>query len=163
MKNKIQNIIALFSFLIAFSSFAQQIKKESIDSGGGVFSSTNITVIQTIGELAIAEKNNGGISISEGFISPEILNTAGIDSYGILYDIHAYPNPTQDWITIKLKKTGNYSVLIYNSNGKLVKTKTDIHTDNTTLNLQNLQNASYLIVIKDIDNQLFKTFKVIKK
>ncbi|WP_460220219.1 hemagglutinin protein [Psychroserpens sp. MEBiC05023] len=51
---------------------AQSIEKYSIDSGGALASEGGIEIIYTIGEVNVQELNVGDISVSEGFINPEL-------------------------------------------------------------------------------------------
>jgi hypothetical protein len=70
MKTKLTFLIALF---ITFIGNAQSIEKFSIDSGGASASAGNIQVLYTIGEVNVQERSAGGISVSEGFISAQLL------------------------------------------------------------------------------------------
>lgn len=50
---------------------AQTIEKSSIDSGGTSADSGGISIVYSIGELAVQEASSAGVAVSEGFIGPE--------------------------------------------------------------------------------------------
>ena len=157
---KLCTIIALFVTVIGFSQTA--IEKSSISSGGGTTINETTSVTYTIGEVAVNETTVGNIHISEGFISSKILKTLGVVEYASLENIQVYPNPTIDFVTINFKKEANYTISIFNNSGQ------ELNTIQTSFSEQQISFESYaagmyLILIKNSQKQLYKTFKIIKK
>ena len=66
-----KNYVLLIALSLGFGVHAQTIEKSSIDSGGGSAESGGVSIVYTIGEVAVQEANAGGVSVSEGFIGPE--------------------------------------------------------------------------------------------
>ncbi|MDY2588500.1 hemagglutinin protein, partial [Winogradskyella aquimaris] len=65
---KIQKTIIL-AISVFFAGHSQSIEKFSIDSGGSSTTAGGIELIHTIGEVAIAERSNANLILSEGFIN----------------------------------------------------------------------------------------------
>jgi len=75
MKNNLKLIImkkisTIIAILTCFLNFGQTIIKSSIDSGGETATNGGISILYTIGEVAIQETTIGTLHISEGFINP---------------------------------------------------------------------------------------------
>lgn len=142
-------------------SFAQTtIKKSSIASGGNTAIQGNITLISNIGEVAIQEQSNANISISEGFIAPDIYQILGVENIVELTGIQVYPNPAVDFVKIHFSKQDNYQVQLFDLNGKLIldfSVDSDIEKN---IPLKNLKAGGYLLLVRK-DNQS-KVYKIIK-
>ena len=77
-------------------------------------------------------------------------------------EIKAYPNPATDKIVVTHDKTQNAVLNIYNVQGQLVHTeKVSANAVATEINIYNLSNGFYSVIIKD-DNATYNT-KFIKK
>lgn len=84
-------IIYTLVFLSIFCvSNAQTIDRFSIDSGGANTSAGDISIMYTIGEVHVAERTTATLSISEGFIVPQLIN---IRIHPIVFLQGAYTNP----------------------------------------------------------------------
>ena len=154
--------VAFFS-LIWMSTFAQQIKKESIDSGGGIATGGTLVAIHTIGETVIAEKSATTLQVSEGFISPDLLNNIGVQDFTLLAGVTAYPNPTTDILNISFPNIKNYSIQVFDLLGKQISSTNTINQETYMLDVTNLQTATYLVLIKNEETKQYKTFKIVKK
>lgn len=158
-----KSIIFFLFTMISVGAFPQQIVKESIDSGGGVATATGIKIIHTIGEVVVAEKDNGTLHVSEGFIGAEFANYLDIEDYTTLIGVKAYPNPTADVLYLTFSEPQNYQIQVFDMSGKEVLMKQYINTEKYNLNVTNLQAAAYLILIKNIESKQYKTFKIVKE
>ncbi|WP_299768125.1 hemagglutinin protein [uncultured Dokdonia sp.] len=78
------------SLLFMSNVFAQTIDRFSIDSGGASTAAGNISILYTIGEVQIAERNTATLSISEGFIAPQRIR---IRIHPIVFLQGAFTNP----------------------------------------------------------------------
>ena len=74
-------------------------------------------------------------------------------------NISVYPNPTTDYLNIKISGSASFNVNIYDLNGKLLKSE----KNNTSIQIQDLTNGLYIVEILDLesDNKIIK--KIIKE
>jgi len=158
---KITSILILFISLTSFSQTA--IKKSSIDSGGASTTNGTLTMVYTLGEVAVQENTNGAIHISEGFLSPDIISTVGLDDYTQLAGVQLYPNPATDFVNLSFSKVGMYEISIYDTLGKKVKTFPISVSNRQRIVLGELPNAIYFILIKNENTKEFISYKLIKQ
>lgn len=71
-----------------------------------------------------------------------------------------YPNPSENTSTILMDKAGDYSVKIMDSKGKLIESKT--FSNSTLLELGNYPGGTYIVEIRELDNQHSYSRKLIK-
>jgi len=159
-----KNLLTLITLLTVVTGFSQiTIDKSSIDNGGASTTVGARSVIYTIGEVAINEATSGNIHVSEGFISTSTLGeTLGVENYSPLEGIKVFPNPTTNYVNIHFKTTDTYQISLYNTNSKQLLKLNPKQTSEQTLDLKNLPNGLYLLVIKNSIKQTFKTYKIIK-
>lgn len=157
---KALTIIALFISILGFSQIT--IDKSSISSGGTSTTNSTLSIISSIGELAVNETTVGNIQVSEGFISSKMLTTLGVNNYSLLENIQIYPNPTVDIVNVNFEKSDTYTISIYSYSGKKIKT---IKTTKTKqqISFDSYANGVYILLIKNSQKQVYKTFKLIKK
>jgi hypothetical protein len=158
-----KSIILALLILTGINIEAQQIKKESIDSGGGVATATGIKIVHTIGETVVAEKDNGNLHVSEGFIGVEFASYLEVEDYMELVGVNAYPNPTTEILNITFSESQNYQIQVFDMLGKEVLQVETNNVSNYPLNVSNLQSATYVVLIKNIYSKQFKIFRVVKK
>jgi hypothetical protein len=157
-----KKILIIITLLIVELGFAQlTIKKSSIDSGGATTSSGNTTMIYTIGETVVQENTQGNIHISEGFISPGLQESLAVSNYNALAGITIFPNPTTDFVNLAFATDADYSIQVYDINGKnLASFQT---AENIRINLSNYSAGNYILLIKDEAKKLYQSYKIIKK
>ncbi len=68
-------------------------------------------------------------------------------------------NPTQDFLSFQTTSNEKYNIFIYNSNGKLVKSLTEI-ANTSKIDLRSLTNGIYILKVSDSKNKA--TLKIIK-
>ncbi|RYH74840.1 T9SS type A sorting domain-containing protein [Flavobacteriaceae bacterium 144Ye] len=138
----------ILTFIIGFGCLwaqAQTIEKFSIDSGGNMASSSNITILYTIGEVNVQELNTGNILLSEGFISPDFDETLNIDYVSSMDDqLLLYPNPAKDLVTITNLPYGETRIMVFDITGKVIVSKLT-NAETTTINTTNFSNGVYLV------------------
>ena len=155
--------ITILFFLIVELGFAQlTIKKSTIDSGGALTQSGQVTMLQTVGEVVVQENTTGTIHISEGFINADVLSALGVENYDFINDISIYPNPTVDLVNIHFENIENYEFLLTDLNGKQLLQQTK-YTDNFQIDLSIYENAVYFLAVINEDTKSYKMFKIIKK
>ncbi len=157
-----KKIISIISILIVGFAYGQTtVKKSCISTSGGSHINGNVSLTYTVGEVAIQEKTQGNIQLSEGFITPDIYTTTGIEAYGELYGIQIYPNPVQTDLQIKLPAYQTFEIYLFDLNGKKI---TGTQTDKTiySLNLTDLPASIYMLIIVDRNYKQYKSFKINK-
>ena len=104
----------------------------------------------------------GGTASSGNQQVYEISSTLGTDNHYIQLEMSVYPNPTADNINLKIEQLEKgYEYTFYNATGHLLK-KQNIREKTTQIDASTLPKGIYLLSVKK-DNQIIKTFKIIKK
>ena len=118
-----------------------------ISPASSSFEFSNGSISWTIGETLVTLK------VGDNDATPEIFD----------FDIIAYPNPTQDNITIShnSKTDENLTFTIYDFKGREL-IKSQLIQQENEINMQYLPPALYLVNITDSKNQSVKSFKIIK-
>ncbi len=155
-------VVFLFFFITAFSFGQLSVKKSSIDSGGGVALSSGIKTVFTLGEIAVNESAYGNLHISEGFISPQLFTSVGIQDYGVLEGITLSPNPTANDLFFSFPSISDYDVEIFTMQGKRVYKSLTSNVLTARICVSKLTNGVYIVVIKDSKRKRYKTFKLLK-
>lgn len=137
--------------------------QNAISSSGGNASGNGGSASYSIGQIVyFTNTGSNGFEI-QGVQQPyEILELTGIEENGIALTCSVYPNPSANFLTLKIKDCGkeNLTCQLLDINGKLLETK-KISSDETNITICNLIPAVYLLKVVQ-DNKEIKTFKVIK-
>jgi len=136
--------------------------QETVTTAGSEATGTGGTASYTVGQVVYtttATGTNG--SVAQGVQQPyEISTTVGINEISINLELSVYPNPTTDYLTLKVEKTEGLTFQLFDMQGKLIKSKT-VNNTSTDISLAEQPTATYFLkVVKN--NQLVKTFKIIK-
>jgi len=154
-------LLIVLSF-ISLTTFSQIIKKSSIDSGGTSITNGNVSVTYTVGELVIQEKTTGNIHLSEGFIGKDIQQVLGVYNFELFNNFKVYPNPAIDYVNVKFNKPSNYNIVITDLKGSMIK-KITTHENLNKIDLSNLNNGTYFLIIIDVNSNTYNSIKIIKK
>ncbi|QXP61756.1 DUF4832 domain-containing protein [Olleya sp. HaHaR_3_96] len=84
-------------------------------------------------------------------------STLNVDTFLPNTNFSIYPNPTSDFITIKLKKSDSAIIQIFDTNGQLIKEL--LVSNNYKIDLSNLSNGLYLIRFKNNTSANIKFIK----
>ena len=156
------NIIVLL-LILSRIGFAQiTIKKSSLDSGGKILQQNNIFMMMSIGEIAIQENSQGQLLISEGFINPDMTTSLGMDGFLKMKHVKIFPNPTVNFIKVDFQQSGNYQITIIDINSKIIYDKY-INDKYLKIDMKSYRRATYLLIIKDLVNNKYQNFKIIKE
>jgi len=71
-----------------------------------------------------------------------------------------YPNPTTDYLTLKVEDNSNLSYQLHDLQGKVIENK-KVNANSTIITMEALPKATYFLRVTDNKNTV-KTFKVIK-
>ncbi|MFT7055972.1 MAG: hypothetical protein ACJAR3_001602 [Roseivirga sp.] len=92
--------------------------------------------------------------------SYDISTTLGIEDETIALELSVYPNPTADYLNLKVDDADQLTYQLYNSQGRMLGSNA-VRSNSTSIDLASQPSATYfLIVLKD--GRKIKTFKVIK-
>jgi hypothetical protein len=135
--------------------------QESPTAAGGEATGTGGTASYSVGQVVYTTATGTNGSVAQGVQQPyEISTTVGINESSINLEMSVYPNPTANYLTLKVDDTKNLSYLLIDATGKVIKSNT-ISNVQTKIDLQHLAKAYYFVKVVN-NNQLIKTFKVIK-
>jgi hypothetical protein len=139
--------------------------QETVSASGGNASGSGGTVSYSVGQV-VYTTNTGGAngSVAQGVQQPfEISIATGIEqAKGINLVCSAYPNPSTDFIKLKIENynTENLSYQLYDINGKLLANE-KVSSNETSIQLGKFVSATYFLKVID-SNKEIKSFKIIK-
>ncbi len=152
--------IFTFSLLAFGCSLGAQ---TSLNTSGGVALSSSGTVAYSLGQAFQDTPSNGLVSVSQGVQQPyEITQTLGIDISEISLNVKVFPNPTQDFLNLRVDFSdySKYTYSIYDSSDKLILAG-KVSSRDTVLRVSSYPAGLYYVkVIKS--GKPLKVFKVIK-
>jgi hypothetical protein len=141
--------------------------QESVNASGGNASGSGGSVSYSAGQVFYTTHSNAFGKVSQGVQQPfEILVPTGFeDVKGINLSCTVYPNPTNDFVILKVDASANFNIKsmsyqLYEINGKLLDNK-KLAGKETIIDLSKLVPATYLIKIIE-DHKEIKAFKIIK-
>jgi hypothetical protein len=132
-------------------------------TAGGEATGQGGTADYTIGQIFYIANSDLSGSITPGIQQIyEITITTGIENTEINLELSTYPNPTTNFITLKIDHYNNEKLnyQLLDIQGKLLAND-QVFTPNTTISFENLPASIYFLKITN-DNELLKTFKIIK-
>lgn len=149
-------------FLLLCANIIQA--QETVSASGGNATGSGGSVSYTVGQVSYFTNTSDAGIITQGVQQPyEILIVTGLEeAKGISIEISVYPNPTSDFLKLKVE---NYRLVylsyqLYDINGSLLLDKGIVDKE-TIVPTGNLVPAAYYLQISDNDKEV-KTFKIIK-
>lgn len=140
----------------------------SIPVSGGNASGTAGSISYSVGQIVYTTNSGTNGYVTQGVQQPyEISAVTGFDEIkGITLQCSAYPNPTTDFINLKVDESStlNSNLMSYqlcDINGKLLETK-NITSNETNIFMSNLLPATYFLKVT-LGNKEVKSFIIIKK
>jgi len=165
MKTKL--ITLSIMLLIAGTCTGQSIARQVISTAGDYASTADASISWTIGEPVTETFTSDNYILLQGFqqggeyiISPPEGNENGLRDV----QFQIYPNPMDDLLVIELKNNPNrnFTVKMFSISGKLILTKQiQPYSNLNYINLSKIQSGTY--ILKILDNNRMRTFKLIKK
>lgn len=138
--------------------------QEATNASGGSATGSGGAVQYSVGQLVYQVIDGSSGSITQGVQQPVIVEViSGIEENGIELGLSAFPNPTIDFLTLKVEnpKLSNLSYELNDSFGKTISTSPIVNTE-TRLEMKSLAQAMYFVRIFD-NEKTVKIFKIIKK
>ena len=137
----------------------------AVTATGGDASGSGGTVAYSVGQVVYTTNTGTNGSVAQGVQQPfEISVVTGIEeAKGINLMVSAYPNPTTDFLTLKVENydNTNLSYQLLDMNGKLLESK-KLECNQTSIVMSNLVPATYFLKVIQGEKEV-KTFKIIKK
>lgn len=142
--------------------------QEAIITSGGNASGSGGTASYTIGQVVYTTNTGTNGSVAQGVQQPyEISVISGIEEANdITLQCMAYPNPTTDFLTLKIENydNENLSYQLFDISGNLLENK-KLTGNETTIGMAKLVPATYFLKVvqtKNTSSQEIKIFKIIK-
>jgi len=163
-KKKVKIGILLLSGL-GFTGLQAQV---AIPATGGNASSSGGTVSYSVGQVVYSTNTGTNGSVAQGVQQAYIISTTtGIDDKSIDLSYKVYPNPTTDYLNLKLInfQSSTYSYQLFDISGKMISSEAII-TDETSISMKTFTGGTYLLKIVETKTgatKEVKSFKIIKK
>ena len=158
MKN---NTLFFLAFLLSFSVQAQT-SHQVLSATGGDASGSGGTVAYSVGQIAYTTSTGTTGSVAQGVEQAYEISSVGIKETALNISLSIFPNPTSDFLTIKVEDYNNealsYSLL--DEQGKLVLNE-QITNQDTQVAMSTLARGAYFINVLQA-NKKIQTFKIIK-
>ena len=161
MQHKKLKLSTVLLFVIGMTGLQAQ---NTIPATGGNATGAGGASSYTVGQIVYTTESNSNGSVAKGVQQPyEISVVSGIEeALGISIEILVYPNPTTEFITLKIE---NHEVLnlryqLYDMNGRLIRDN-KVDGDETSIVMSSLLPATYFLKVTD-NKKVEKTFKIIK-
>ncbi len=132
-------------------------------ASGGEATGTGGAASYSVGQIVYTTNTGTNGSVAQGVQQPfEISTTVGINETSINLELSVYPNPTSNFLQLKVEseRIESLSYQLLDLQGKVIESK-KVSSTTTTVAMENLPTATYFLRVTD-NNQVVKTFKIIK-
>jgi hypothetical protein len=150
-------------FFAFYTANSQTNSPELISSSGDSFSNVNYILDWSIGELATETISANGQILTQGF-HQGIYTVTAIEDLRADIEMTVFPNPTTDFITLNFAKVQNFGKLSYtitDFSGKVLQ-NSNFSNETEQINFAKYSAGTYFIIVQE-NNQIIKSFKIIKK
>ena len=159
MKHK-KTIMSFTFLLLGLGGLSAQ---KSVNASGGEATGTGGTASYSVGQVVYTTATGTNGSVAQGVQQPfEISVTTGINETTINLEMSVYPNPTTNYLQLKVESEQLESLTyqLIDLQGKVIASE-KVTAINTSITMETLPKAVYFLNVTD-NNQLIKTFKIIK-
>jgi len=146
-----------------FSANAQTTSPQLVSSAGESFKNTSYQLDWSIGELQTETYTAGSQMLTQGFHQNSYTVSTAVEQVkGLQFEITAFPNPTTDFISLKVEssKTESLQYTITDLSGRVLQTN-KLLENNQQINFSGYAVGTYFITISQ-NSKLVKSFKIIK-
>jgi hypothetical protein len=167
-KNKFKSWASLGSiFLLTITANAQSIAIQSVNSSGAKMIQANGSLSFTVGELVVlSQTDSEGNTLGSGFTTASTLSTSSLqETDKLVLDVKIYPNPTNELVNIQINYSTIEQVLVSISDlqGKEIFNGKYAGVSNVIgINTINYSAGTYTLSLKNSENQLLGSYKIIK-
>ena len=158
MKHKKLKLIVLL-FGLGLAVHAQQ----AVIATGGNAAGNGGTLAYSVGQIVYKTNIGPNGSVSNGIQQAfEISTVSGIEDYKYCFNLEAYPNPTNDYLTLSIDKTEftTFNFQLTDNTGNVIEIKA-VESPHEIINMECLAKAVYFLKVSR-NNLDVKTFKIIK-
>jgi len=155
------------AMLVGTMSYAQSIAPQSVNSGGTKMTQANGSLSFTVGELVVlSQTDSDGNTLGGGFTAGATLTTVSIqETDAAILDVKVYPNPTTELVNIQINHSTLEQVLvtITDLQGKEMYNGKYAGISNVIgINTASYTTGTYVLSLKNLNNQVLGTYKIIK-
>lgn len=157
-------IFSLISLISMFSLNAQTLSPQLLSSTGESFKNLIYLMDWSIGEVQTETYSANGHLLTQGFHQSKYAVATAVNNInGLQFEITAFPNPTTDYVNLKVEsiKVENLQYSITDLSGIELLNRQFLGNIEQ-INFSNFAIGSYFISILQ-KNRLIKSFKIIKK
>ena len=153
--------LSFLAFLLSFSLNAQT-SHNVLSATGGDASGSGGTVAYSVGQIVYTTNTGTTGSVAQGVDQAYEISSVGIKETALNISLSIFPNPTSDYLTLKVEDYNNeaLSYNLINEQGKLVMNE-QITNQDTQVAMSTLARGAYFINILQA-NKKIQTFKIIK-
>lgn len=155
--------LLIYFLFLSIVSYSQSLEQAIIGAAGN-FSTTSggSTLSWTIGEPTSSTESSNSAILTQGFQQPVSVNPMPINKhFKEAVSIQVFPNPTAQKITIQVNKTINLKADLINILGQTIDSYL-INKATSSIDLEALPAANYLLQIYNPETSSIKTFKIQK-
>ena len=159
--------LKLTSFLLLGLGLTSLQAQESVNTSGGNAMGSGGSVSYSAGQVVYTTNANAFGTMSQGVQQTFVISvsTGYEDVKGISLSCTVYPNPTNNFVTLKVDASANFNIRsmsyqLYEINGKLLENK-KLAGNETIIDMSKLVPATYLIKVIE-EHKEIKIFKIIK-
>jgi hypothetical protein len=147
--------------LVALSCSFGLHAQETVPASGGDATGAGGSSSYTVGQVVYTTATGTNGSLAQGVQQPyEISITTGVKETTINLKMNVYPNPTTNYLTLKVDDFETLNFQLIDLHGKTIENK-KVTASNTSIKMEALPKAIYFLNVTK-GNQIIKTFKVIK-
>jgi len=164
MRHKRLKLSALLLLGLVLTGLQAQ---EAIPASGGNDSGSGGSVSYSVGQVVYNTNTGTNGSVAQGVQQPfEISDVTGLEEVkGITLECSAYPNPSSDFLILKVDASTALSIQslgyqLFDISGILIETK-KVEGNQTNIIMSNFLPATYFLKVVQ-GNKEIKTFKIIK-
>ena len=155
------------AMLMGAMSYAQSIAPQSVNSSGTKMTQANGSLSFTVGELVVlSQTDSQGNTLGGGFTAGATLTTVSIqETDATVLDVKVYPNPTTDLVIVQINHStlDQVVVTINDLQGKEVYSGKYAGISNVIgINTASYATGTYMLILKNLNNQVLGTYKIIK-
>ena len=167
-KNKSKPITLLgAAMLMGTMSYGQSIAPQSVNSCGTKMTQANGSLSFTVGELVVLRQTDSqGTTLGGGFTAGATLTTVSIqETDAAVLDVKVYPIPTTELVNIQINHStiDQVVVTVTDLQGKEVYNGKYAGISNVIgINTATYATGAYMLTLKNQDNQVLGTYKIIK-
>lgn len=152
-------------FLVVFitpviKSHAQQISKSVIGVAGGNFVSDSYSVSYNVGENVVGTMTSDSIQLGNGYFPSLDLSALSVQDISLNENISLFPNPTTNTLNVINEKSFKLEISISDLNGKNLLNYNS--NSNLQIDVSGIDNARYIIAIKNLNTNLINSYQFIK-